>query len=219
MKFQHYLNEASEKGRSLLVFDIDETVFKTFAKIRVLDAEGNDVVKLSNAEFNAYKLKDGESFDFSEFRDATLFNQTSQPIRKMLAKVKALINNNAKVIFLTARTDFDDKDLFLQTFKKYGLDPDTFYVERAGNLSRGSVPERKMYIILKKYLSTGIYRRAYIYDDFLPNCTDFLALKNKIPEDVLNKIRQVNNITDMNEPPIVFKAYLVNGDGSTTEVK
>jgi len=211
------LNE-SDRGRSIMFVDIDETTFKTFSMIKVMK-DGEEVTRLDNKEFNAYKLGDGESFDFSEFRDAALFKQTSKPIRKMLDKLKAMMGNNAKIVFLTARADFDNKDIFLDSFRQLGMDPEKFYVERAGTLKRGSIPERKMYIILKKYLSTGLYRRAYIYDDFIPNCTDFLALKDKIPEETLNTIRKVNNITDPNETVITFQAYEVLEDGSIKEVK
>jgi len=181
--------------------------------------DGVETNRLNNMEFNSYKLKPGESFDFSEFRNADFFYETSKPINKMIAKLKDMMEHNAKVVFLTARADFDNRDRFLETFKKHGLDPDKFWVERAGNLKKGSIPERKMYIILKKYLSTGIYRRAYIYDDFLLNCSDFLDLKNKVPEDTLNTIRKVNNITDPNETVITFQAYQVLEDGSIREVK
>ena len=217
MRFSKILNE-SERGRSLLLFDIDETTFRTFAMIRVM-VDGEEIKRLDNKEFNSYTLKPGESFDFSEFRDADFFNKTSKPIQKILAKLKAILSHNAKVVFLTARADFDNKDVFLDTFRKYGMDPEKFYVERAGNLKKGSIPERKMYIILKKYLSTGLYRRAYMYDDFIPNCTDFLALKDKIPEETLNTIRKVNNITDPDETVITFQAYQVLEDGSVREVK
>jgi len=211
------LNE-SERGRSLIVVDIDDTTFHTFAMIQVIK-DGAVIKKMNNQEFNAYTLGPGESFDFSEFKDADIFYKTSKPIRSMLAKLKAMMEHNAKVVFLTARADFDNKDRFLELFKSFGMNPDKFYVERAGNLKKGSVPERKMYIILKKYLSTGIYRRAYIYDDFLPNCSDFLDLKFKVPEEILNTIRKTNNITDPVETVITFKAYQVLADGSIREVK
>jgi len=217
VKFFRYLNE-SNRGRSLIIVDIDETVFKTYAMIRVVK-DGKEVARLSNQEFNSYKLKPGETFDFSEFTDAKFFYETSKPIIKMIEKLKKMIENNAKVIFLTARADLDNKDIFLSTFKKFGLNPDKFYVERSGNLKRGSVPERKMYIIVKKYLSTGIYRRAYIYDDFLLNCIDFLDLYDKIPSEIIENIKKVNNIIDPNEPVLTLKAYQVLQDGSIREVK
>ncbi len=217
MTFSKVLNE-SNHGRSLILVDIDETTFKTYAMIKVIK-DGEEVTRLDNQQFNSYNLKPGETFDFSEFRDAKLFYETSKPIRTMLAKLREMMDHNAKVVFLTARADFDNKNIFLSTFKKFGMNPDKFYVERAGNLKYGSIPERKMYIILKKYLSTGIYRRAYIYDDFLPNCVDFLDLYNKIPSDIIEKIKYINNITDPNEPVLTLQAYQLLQDGSIREVK
>lgn len=217
MRLKEYISE-SDRGRTLILVDIDDTTFMTYAMIRVMK-DGQEVAKLNNQEYNAYTLKDGESVDFSEFSDADFFHKTSKPIRTMVAKLRAMMGNNAKVVFITARADFNDRDRFLDTFRKYGMDPDKFYIERAGNLKRGTVPERKVYIILKNYLSHGIYRRAVLYDDFMGNCKSFLELKEKVPPEILDTVRKTNNITDPNEIPITFKAYQVNGDGTMREVK
>ena len=56
----------------------------------------------------------------------------------MINKAKAIIKNAAKkgskVIFVTARADMDDRDLFIDTFKAQGIDMSQVYIERAGNL-------------------------------------------------------------------------------------
>jgi predicted secreted acid phosphatase len=131
LSFSDFLSEQAE-GKGLTIFDIDETLFQTFAKIKVVQ-NGKTVRELDNQEFNTYKLKDGEEFDFGQFKNAELFNKTSQPIRKMLAKAKAILKNasskGSKVIIITARSDFDDKKKFLNTFKKYGLDKVKTYKE------------------------------------------------------------------------------------------
>ena len=78
------------------------------------------VKSLTNQEFNKYKLKSGEKFDFGEFRSAEVFYKTSTPIGKMIGKVKAILRNATKrgsrVIIVTARPNFDNRDLFLKTF-------------------------------------------------------------------------------------------------------
>jgi hypothetical protein len=116
---------ANPANRGLTIFDIDDTLMHTTAKIRVVK-DGKTVRELTNQEFNNYKLAPGEQFDFGEFRSAEKFAKESEPIRPMIAKLKAIMKNagNSKVIMLTARADFDDRDTFLDTFRKYGIDID-----------------------------------------------------------------------------------------------
>lgn len=186
----------SKYGRSLTIFDIDETLFHTTAKITVMK-DGKPIKALTNWEFNTYKLGNGESFDFGEFKNAQKFNQESRPIRPMLAKLKAIINSSrdGRIIFLTAREDFDDKEVFLDTFRKYGIDMNRVYVHRAGNLKTGTIAEKKVKII-DSYLETGVYGRVRLYDDSEKNIVEFLAMKKNYSE-------------------IDFEGYLVQKDGKT----
>ena len=79
-------------NKGLTMFDIDETLFHSKARVKVV--KDKKIVKdLDNVQFNSYKLKPGEEFDFGEFKSAKIFNQTSTPIAKMIAKAKAIIKN------------------------------------------------------------------------------------------------------------------------------
>ena len=89
--FKDYIYER-EEGAGLTIWDIDETLFNTKALIYVMKG-GELVRKLSNQEFNTYKLRAGESFDFREFRDAKHFRDTSEPIAKAINKLIAIHKN------------------------------------------------------------------------------------------------------------------------------
>ena len=67
---------AKKSGLGLTIFDIDDTLFRTTAQIKVVK-DGREIRSLNNQEFNTYKLQDGESFDFGEFRNAEKFNKES----------------------------------------------------------------------------------------------------------------------------------------------
>lgn len=194
------LAESENKGAALTVFDIDETLFHTKAKVLVV--KNNKVVKeLTNQEFNTYKLKSGESFDFQQFRDAKFFNATSVPIERMWRKAKSTLDTvgrrpGSKVIIVTARSDFDDRETFLDTFRKHGLDIDKIHVHRAGNLNLPSGEAKKT--IIGQYLATGEFDMVRLFDDAEVNLTSFLSLKQDYPN-------------------IKFKAYMVLGDGSVKE--
>ena len=176
------VQELFENGNlGLTIFDIDDTLFKTTAQIKVVK-DGKIIKSLNNQEFNTYKLQPGESFDFGEFQNAEKFNRESIPIEPMIAKLKAIINNagNSKVIMLTARSDFDNKELFLDTFRKYGIDMSRVHVHRAGNL--GGSPSQNKAVWIRKYLDTGKYARVRLYDDAMSNIKMFINLQKEYPD-------------------------------------
>ena len=55
----------------LFIFDLDDTLFKTTAKV-IVRKKNNIMRKLSNAEYSNYQLQDHEYYDFSEFKDANI---------------------------------------------------------------------------------------------------------------------------------------------------
>ena len=198
--FKTFLSEAEGKG--LTIFDIDETMFITKAKVKVVK-NGKVIKKLDNQEFNTYKKKAGEEFDFGEFKDAKVFNRTSTPIARMINKVKAILKNavrkGSRVIIVTARPNFDNKKLFLDTFRKQGIDIDKIYVERAGNLGGGPAADNKR-VIFKKYLDQKIYKRIRLFDDAMSNLKMFLSLQKDYPD-------------------VSFEAFLAKPNGSVSRVR
>jgi len=224
MRFQEYITEFSREkyGSGITFIDIDETVFKTFAKILVRK-DGKVVKELDNQEFNSYELKDGESYDFHQFKDATLFNKTSIPIPKTIGRIKRMLtqikamDTESRIVFLTARSDFDDKETFLKTFKKYGIkmDKPTVYVERTGNIKGGTVDSNKKKVMME-YIKTGKYRRVRLIDDHLPNLKALKDIEKNLPKDIEQKVIDKYDLDMSNEklPPISFYALLVQPDGS-----
>jgi hypothetical protein len=194
LKFKQFIIEQKE-GSGLTIFDIDDTLFKTDSRVHVVK-DGKTVIKLSPAEFNTYKLKSGESYDYKEFTNAEKFYKEARPITKMLNKLRGILRNiknkpGSKMIMLTARRNFDNKELFLKTFRKFGIDIDNIRVERAGNIK--AKPETAKKIIVNKYLKGDKFKRVRLFDDHPGNLISFLKLKDKYPQ-------------------VDFSAYLVKGD-------
>jgi len=187
---------------TLTIFDIDETLFHTKAKVAVV--KGGKVVRmLDNQEFNTYRRKAGEEYDFREFKSAEVFRRTSTPIVRMINKAKVLVksmNNSAsRAIIVTARADFDDKEMFLQTFRDHGLPIDQMHVERSGSLGIDSPAEAKK-VVFRKYLNTKNYTKTRLYDDAMSNIKAFLELQAEYPN-------------------IEFEAQFVKADGSVRRIK
>ena len=178
-------------------FDIDETIFHTHALINVVK-DGEIVKKLTNKEFNTYKLQDGEEFDFSEFRDSLVFYNTSKPINNVIKLVKRYIDNikgNDRVIFLTAREDFKDKEKFLDTLRKHGINIDhpNVYVERSGNLKFIEKVHQRKNFIVRKYLKTKLYSDVKMYDDSHNNLYNFIMLQKSFPDCNFNAVQVIGN--------------------------
>lgn len=180
-RFSHF--QPSQLG-NLSVWDIDETLFQTKALVHVMK-DGKRIKSLTNRQFNTYKLKAGESFDFSEFKNAKLFSATSVPIKRAIDKAAKTLQAysrlpNSKVIVLTARSDFDDPSTFLNTFEKHGLNMKDIHVHRAGNLGLPSPIAKKIYI--KQYLDTGRFKEVNLFDDDPKNLEVFLTLRKDYPK-------------------------------------
>jgi len=165
--------------KKLVVFDIDDTLVHTQTKVHVIK-DGEVVDSLNSHDFTHYRLKPGEEFDFSGFRNAREFFEKSKPIIPMMNQLKRDIATGNKVVMVTARADFDDKELFLDTFRKYGVDMDKVHVYRAGNSKEGTTEERKKAII-KALLDRDDYSKAIMYDDAKPNLHTFIELKKDHP--------------------------------------
>ena len=170
-------NEISPK--KLVVFDIDDTLVHTQTKVHVVK-DGEIINSLNSHDFTHYKLKPGESFDFEDFRNAREFFEKSKPIIPMMQQLRQDIATGNKVVMVTARADFDDKELFLDTFRKYGIDMSKVHVYRAGNSKEGTTEDRKKAII-KRLLDQDNYSKAIMYDDAKPNLHTFIELKKDHP--------------------------------------
>lgn len=188
---------------TLTIFDIDDTLFHTSAKVKVMK-QGVLVCELSNQEYNTYKIKDGETFDFTEFNDAALFRSTSVPIAKMVDRAKEIVkahgNPHSRAIMVTARADFDNPAEFLNTFRDHGINIDEMHVERAGNLDRALSVVKKKKVVFQKYLNTSTYTKVRLYDDSKDNLKGFLELKSEYPN-------------------IEFEAFYVKADGTIKAIK
>lgn len=223
MRLQKFmLNELSSLyGKGITFLDVDETLMNTFAKIYVI--KNNKIVKkLSNQEFNTYKLQPDESFDFKEFADADLFYNTSKPIFPTINRVKRIFKNidrrGSKVVLLTARREFKDLEKFKKTFSDYGIPINDITIEFNKNTG-GSVSDNKKHTIFK-YLYTGDYRRVRLIDDSMDNIRKFISIENEIPQEIINKVKMRHRIEDEESiNPIEIYGLLVRNDGSLVRVK
>jgi hypothetical protein len=184
--------------RTLNVWDLDQSLFDT-SRTRIWLTKGGERIRpLNPGEYNGYRLGQDEDFDYSEFRSAKVFAETSVPITKIFYKLVRLLGavNNHNII-LTARGDFYDKMAFLDALESFGLNTSSLHVVRAGNLVSINPPEYRKKYHINNYLCDGFFDRVRFFDDYAPNLRAFLELRDIYPE-------------------IQFEAYQAHDNGELT---
>jgi len=183
--------------RKINFIDIDETLFFTKAKILVLK-EGKVIKELSNQVFNNYKLEEGESFDFSQFRCSKTFVSTSIPNYKMIKKVNELEKKNEEIVLLTARADFDDKKKIIKYMNSVGLNVGHYldkkiHIVRCGN-EDGDTPSKKKDLIQRILKKRPEFDCFTLYDDSIKNLEKVSSIKKKNQMFLVNKenVKKVN---------------------------
>jgi FMN phosphatase YigB (HAD superfamily) len=166
--------------KKLVIFDIDDTLVHTQTLVHVVNGTTR-VLSLNSRDFTHYKLQDGERFDFNEFSNARAFFENSKPIIPMMDQLKQDIAESNNVVMVTARSDFDDRELFLDTFRKFGIEISKVHVYRAGNVDDGTSIEHKKKKIIGALLMREQYSKAIMYDDSIKNLVSFLGLVSEFP--------------------------------------
>ena len=87
----------------LRVFDFDDTLVKTDAKVKVTDPEGKTQT-MTPAEFADHDVDENNTYDFSEFEQQNLINPREiEKVTKVLRNVLGA-GGEREVVILTART-------------------------------------------------------------------------------------------------------------------
>lgn len=181
----------------LNILDLDDTLFKSEASVSVISkSDGTLIRKLNSMEYAGYKLQHDETFDFSEFRCADIFAATAKPIDKMLLKIKTFIHDPyAQTVIITARSDFNNNEKFLQVLQDHGISED-IKVYRAGNINIPTHKAKRVIIEEILYANKAAFDVVRMFDDSYKNLNEFLRLRN------------ISYLT--------CEAYLVHEDGEIT---
>jgi|GEM_PF-1499190 len=193
--------------RSIHMFDLDDTLMRTAAQVRVLDADGLEKRALTPAEFTDYKLGEGESFDFRDFGNVGIL------ARGVLVKytrtiIETIVARGTRSDFgiLTARGDkrlhapflirlfqglfgirlrnaliFNLSDeRFIRHKEERGLPPDLPEGFAGKSYAKLSVPERKALVIGQDLAARG-YNDISLYDDSRENLNAFKVIHKAFP--------------------------------------
>ncbi len=176
--FNQYIFEKFKDGH-MSVFDVDDTLVVTSAKIRVFDPHNGEEYGLTPAEFNEYEKKAHHELDFSEFDDGNLL-LNGRPIEWVLNILKKTINKEKAVGIITAR---GDKNIVIDFLKKHGIkiNPEfVFAVNDPKSKYKGNNAERKKQAF-KDLIDMG-FNDFRFFDDNLDNLAYAKQLEDEHPE-------------------------------------
>jgi hypothetical protein len=161
------LKSILSEGKSLYVFDFDDTLARSDAYIYVNKRNGEELT-LDPAEYAVYKEEPGDTFDFRDFNKMLRNPRAIKSNVNMLKK--ALSNPQNKVTVLTARAIAYPLNHFFKT--QHGISP---YVVGVA----GANPRLKSDWI-EKHIKKG-YTDIFFIDDSPKNIRAVSMLKRKYP--------------------------------------
>ena len=175
--YDEFINEFMIHGKhadKVLVFDIDDTLIKSNAKVFV-KKNGKIVKRLDTQEYNTYVLRHGETFAYDEFKDLDkMLNAEITPYFKTMERE---YKRGVHISILTARAG---KKLIHDFFiKKSGIDihPDLIFTI-GDDMSNLSVAEKKAKCI-RTLVQYG-YTTLIFFDDNVDNLTEVKSMGHKL---------------------------------------
>ena len=143
--------------KTLVVFDFDDTLFRSGAMIGV-QKPGSTKRYLSSHEFATYVPEDDDEFDYEQFH---VYPPKPEPIEKSADKLeKSVANQGLKnVIILTARSESGPVRQVLQDF---GMPPVKIFAIGSSD------PEDKADVV-EKLVNAEEYDRVIVYEDSSKN--------------------------------------------------
>jgi len=174
--WRKFLNEAK-----LRVFDFDDTLARTDAKILLYKSDGSIQV-LTPAEYAVYVPEPEEQFDFSQFSGPLINPREIKAITAIFRRIVDAGFDDRRVVILTARTE-GAREGIEGFILEMGYDPDDIEIITLGD----SEPKLKADWI-DQQIQLG-YNDVYFVDDSHKNIEAVNLLKQKYQEDPNVKIK------------------------------
>lgn len=199
---------APSPRKSIHLFDLDDTLIRTSARVLVLDSGGGLLRALSPAEFTGYRPAPGEVLDFREFSDLGILSR-GIVVRYTRGIIDSILRYGTRSHFgiLTARSDKSLHAAFLiRLFRSlfgirllkehiFAVSDSRFAAHkdrqdrREGGAAAGgerppfaslSVSQRKALVIAEDLVGRG-FNDISFYDDSRENLDSFKVLRQAFP--------------------------------------
>lgn len=162
--YEQFLTEKKPYHASkIVVFDLDDTLVITDAKIKVYDKDSGESYSMTPEEFNDYERQPSHEVDFDDFKDLEIM-KAGKLIEYYLKIFKEAYKLKLAVGIVTARDDRDMIYKWLREHVGFRIDRDLiFAVNDPVHKFKGSVSDRKK-LAFETLINMG-YNDMQFYDD------------------------------------------------------
>lgn len=191
-KYNEYLNEVLRAGKpyhgsKIIVFDLDDTLVITDAKIKVCNRKTGECYSLTPEEFNEYEKHPDHDLDFNDFKSLEVM-KAGRLIDYYLKIFKDAYRMKIAVGIVTARDDREMIYRWLREHVGYRIDKDLiFAVNDPVHKYKGAISDRKK-AAFRELVEMG-YSDFQFYDDDQANLTLVKSLEQEYPEIHISTIR------------------------------
>lgn len=186
--------------KSIHLFDLDDTLIQTDARILVRDAKGILLRSLAPAEFTLYRPDPEEVFDFHEFSDLGILSR-GIVVKYTKTIIDTILKYGTRSEFgiLTARSDkklhapflirlfrslfgvrLSNELIFAVSDSRFSGYKDREGVVRAAPFATLSVSQRKALVIAEDLVGRG-FNDISFYDDSRENLESFKVMRQAFP--------------------------------------
>jgi len=163
-EYDDFLNEKKPYHASkIIVFDLDDTLVITDAKIKVYDRNSGESYSMTPEEFNDYERQPHHEVDFGDFKSLEIM-KAGRLIEYYLKIFKDAYRMKLAVGIVTARDDREMIYKWLREHVGYRIDKDLiFAVNDPVHKFKGDISDRKK-AAFRELIDMG-YRDLQFYDD------------------------------------------------------
>ena len=177
---------------SITVWDIDDTLLISDAKIKVCNIVTGDCHEITPEEFNEYEKKGDEEFDFDQFKDIEIM-KAGKLIHYYMKILADAYKMKRAVGIVTAR---DDRDMIYTWMKEhvgFHIAKDLIYaINDPVHKLTGSTAEKKQQAF-REIIEKG-YKKIQFFDDDDANLKLVNDLKVEYPEIELSTYKANKNM-------------------------
>ena len=137
-------------GESITIFDLDDTLVVTNARIAVKDSKTGEIFHLTPQEFNEYEHQPHHEVNYSQFEDPQIL-KAGKLVENILNILKDTYENSTAVGIVTAR---NKGSMIREFFLDHGIDIHPKFVIAVNDPSEGfhgSVAEKKQQAFRRLY--------------------------------------------------------------------
>lgn len=196
--YEDYLNEVKRAGKpyhgsKIIVFDLDDTLVITDAKIKVCNKKSGECFALTPEEFNEYEKQPHHELDFDDFKSLEIM-KAGKLIEYYLKIFKEAYKQRLAVGIVTARDDREMIYRWLREHVGFRIDKDLiFAVNDPVHKYRGAISDRKK-AAFKELIDMG-YMDFQFYDDDTANLKLVKSLESEYEGVSISTIKAQKNFS------------------------